>query len=94
MTEPQPMETAPKDREILVWAQWDWSGMYGDGADGAFAWRVAQWQDDGFWSVTDNPYSDRAVRPMGWVDLPPALQVPENNVATAPFQHFPTPLTD
>ncbi|MGL4406693.1 MAG: hypothetical protein ACRCT6_13100 [Notoacmeibacter sp.] len=74
------MDTAPQDREILVWAQWDWDDMSGDMANGGFAWRVAEWRDarnfvkPGFWSVSDNPYSDRAVRPKMWAELPAEVQ--------------------
>jgi hypothetical protein len=71
-------DDTPKDREILIWAQWDWDGMNGDDTDCAYAWRVAEWRgedegrvlDAGFWSASNNPYSDRAVRPLWWAELP------------------------
>jgi hypothetical protein len=74
--------TAPKDgTEILVWAQWDWEGMAGDRTDSDFAWRVAVWDEppskpSAFWSVSENPYSDLAVRATLWRPLPPPPSAP------------------
>ncbi len=70
-----PIDTAPKDgTEILVFARWDWDEMYGEECGEEYAWRVAAWNDrfgtPGFWSVSNNPYSDRAVAPRVWHHLP------------------------
>jgi len=68
----QPIETAPKDRGIAVLSRWAWDGF---GAGDAVFWQVAQWDDHmnvaGYWTVTDNPYSDLAIDPIGWIPLPP-----------------------
>jgi len=65
MTQPQPIETAPKDRRILAF-------MWG-------RWRVAQW-DEGlsykqprpYWSASDLRINDSRLRqPKWWVELPP-----------------------
>ena len=72
----QPIETAPKDgTEILVWARWDWHGSDGEDCQSDYAWRVCFWDEglcveNGFWSVTENPYTDIARSPTYWYPLP------------------------
>jgi hypothetical protein len=70
----KPMDTAPKDHQILVLARWDWDGSGYPDED--YAFRVAQFREDypdgpkAFWSITSHPYKDLAVDPIGWSSLP------------------------
>lgn len=74
---PQPMETAPKDRPILVYGIWDWGMLCPDGIPG---WRVAKWENEMDWdedgnpiggwkSITCNPYKDYGIAEK-WAELP------------------------
>lgn len=72
----QPMQTAPKDREILVYARWCWEG---DDTGEPYGWRVAVWltsetnsqRDKAFFAITSNPYDDKAFDAKAWAELPP-----------------------
>lgn len=75
MSEWMPIETAPKDgTEVIIFASWDWDDMEGERCSLDPSPRVASWDmaeyRTGFWSVSDNPYSDKAVRATHWMPLP------------------------
>lgn len=73
------MDTAPKDRDILVYAKWNWSG-YEETEE--YTWKVAYHDENlnfcdetetylgGFHSVTENPYEDQSCEEKYWVELP------------------------
>lgn len=63
------METAPRSGQILVYAQWAWAARPDD-VDDEFEYRVAEWYDGEFHSVTSNPYMDIAINPTHWAELP------------------------
>jgi len=80
MTQCQPIETAPiecfgsseeENPEILVYSRWDWGGMDREECSLEYSWRVAEYEDGHFWSVTSNPYRDKAFNPTHWMPLPP-----------------------
>lgn len=85
----QPMWAAPKDREVLVLARWDWDGM--NDPDEKYSLRVASYNHgsgpskdwEGWWSVTSNPYSDKAVDPIGWLPLPSSATLEAHSAASA-----------
>ena len=62
------MDAAPDDVPILLFGRWSWEDMYGEDDDPAYAC-VGEWRDEGWWSVTDNPYSDKCT-PTKWMHLP------------------------
>lgn len=75
----QPIETAPKDgTEVLVWARWDWDGMYGEECGGGYMPQVAVWDLDEsrLRVVSFSPFSDAhwAVKPTHWMPIPPIEQ--------------------
>jgi hypothetical protein len=79
MTEWQPIETAPgkevdflednNNPEILVYSRWDWDGADGENCDPKYSWRVAKYGEEGIWTVTSNPYKDKAFDPKYWMPL-------------------------
>ena len=68
LNEWQPIETAPNNKSILVYARWDWDGM--DRPSDEYE-AVVAWSEGGsFWSETNNPYTDKAYKPTHWMPLP------------------------
>ena len=67
------MIAPPKDRPLLILARWDWAGMQtaaNETIDSDRHWRVAKWDENGYWTETENPYSDLACDITDWRELP------------------------
>lgn len=75
-----PMNTAPHNKEILIYARWGW-GSFNPKAP--YEWRVAShdpeyntldtYNDEGvpyFEAITNNPYKDYSCDAQGWLSLP------------------------
>ena len=69
-----PIDTAPKDRPVLLHYRW---------GDGGSRYAVGRWDDDHYahkprpyWSATAQPSFDRANTPTHWAELTPPEDVP------------------
>ena len=73
------LEKIKKDgTPVVVWAQWDWDGMYGHKCDEEYKAQTCTRVNKRFISDTSNPYSDVAVRPLGWMPIPAATEKQES----------------
>lgn len=79
--EAQPIETAPKDHRILVWAPIDFLDYVGPGPARTrrteWMWSIAEWIPEwegvrGYW-FTDGPHDLIELEPTHWRPLPPHL---------------------
>lgn len=68
------ISTAPKDgTAVLIYARWDWDAMCEP--EDEYVALVAVYIGESFWTVTCNPYSDRAYKPTHWQELPPPPEI-------------------